>query len=77
MCYRLSNLFNSISRRSPLRLTVYQTLLDYASANDELELLGISQIEVDKWLSEWEISPEEKSGFLKLIVHAFTKAGNP
>ncbi|KAL1940032.1 hypothetical protein VTO73DRAFT_9367 [Trametes versicolor] len=73
----LSNLFNSISRRSPLRLTVYQTLLDYASANDELELLGISQIEVDKWLSEWEISSEEKSGFLKLIVHAFTKAGNP
>ncbi|OJT15468.1 Eukaryotic translation initiation factor 3 subunit M [Trametes pubescens] len=73
----LSNLFNSISRRSPLRLTVYQTLLDYASANDELDFLGISQIEVDKWLSEWEISAEEKSGFLKLIVHAFTKAGNP
>ncbi|KAI9000684.1 PCI-domain-containing protein [Trametes punicea] len=71
----LSNLFNSIPRRSPLRLSVYETLLEYASAHDELELLGISQTEVDKWLSEWEVSPEEKSGFLKLLVHAFAKAG--
>ncbi|KAI9064881.1 PCI-domain-containing protein [Trametes sanguinea] len=72
----LATLFNSIPRRSPLRLTVYQTLLEFASSNDDLELLGISQTEVDKWLSEWEISPEEKSGFLKLLVHAFAKAGD-
>ncbi|KAI0775891.1 PCI-domain-containing protein [Trametes elegans] len=74
----LSNVFNAIPRRSPLRLLVYQTLLEYASANDELDIIfGVSQTEVDKWLSEWEISPEEKSGFLKLLVHVFTKAGNP
>ncbi|KAI0371602.1 PCI-domain-containing protein [Pilatotrama ljubarskyi] len=72
----LTNLFNSIPRRSALRLHVYQTLLEFASANDELDLLGINQIEVDRWLSEWEVSPEEKSGFLKLLVHAFTKSGN-
>ncbi|KAI0638546.1 PCI-domain-containing protein [Trametes polyzona] len=73
----LSNLFNAIPRRSALRLSVYQTLLEFASANDELEYLGISQTEVDRWLSEWDVSAEEKSGFLKLLVHAFTKAGNP
>ncbi|KAH9899504.1 PCI-domain-containing protein [Cubamyces lactineus] len=72
----LSNLFNSIPRRSALRLSVYQTLLEFASANDELEILGITQTEVDKWLSEWEISSEEKSGFLKLLVHAFAKAAD-
>ncbi|KAI0650392.1 PCI-domain-containing protein [Trametes meyenii] len=72
----LSNLFNAIPRQSPLRLAVYQILLELASANDELELLGISQTEVDKWLSEWEISSEEKSSFLKLLVRAFTKANN-
>lgn len=55
---------------------MYQTLLEFASANDELELLGITQTEVDKWLSEWEISSEEKSGFLKLLVHAFAKAAD-
>ncbi|KAI0677204.1 PCI-domain-containing protein [Trametes maxima] len=72
----LSNLFNAIPRQSPLRLAVYQSLLDLASSNDELEFLGISETEVDKWLSEWEISSEEKSSFLKLLVHAFTKANN-
>ncbi|KAH9854993.1 PCI-domain-containing protein [Lenzites betulinus] len=73
----LSNLFNALPRRSSLRLSVYQTLLEFASESDELELLGVSGAEVDKWLSEWEISAEEKSGFLKLLVHAFAKAGNP
>ncbi|KAI0832776.1 PCI-domain-containing protein [Trametes gibbosa] len=72
----LSNLFNALPRRSPLRLSVYQTLLEFASASDELELLGVSGTEVDKWLSEWEVSSEEKSGFLKLLVHAFAKAGD-
>ncbi|CDO69565.1 hypothetical protein BN946_scf184759.g5 [Trametes cinnabarina] len=72
----LATLFNSIPRRSHLRYTVYQTLLEFASANDDLEHLGISQTEVDKWLSEWEISPEEKSGFLKLLVHSFAKAND-
>ncbi|KAH9927090.1 PCI-domain-containing protein [Epithele typhae] len=70
----LTNLFNAIPRRSSLRLLVYTALLEQASANDELDILGLSQSEVDKWLSEWEISSEEKSAFLKLIVDTSTKA---
>ena len=54
---------------------MYKSLLELASANDDLEVLGLSQPEVEKWLSEWDISPEEKSSFLKLIVDAFQKAG--
>lgn len=72
---RLSNLFNAIPRQSGLRLPVYKTLLDLASANDEIDILGIDQAEVDKWLSEWDISSEDKSAFLKLLVDAFQKAG--
>ena len=72
--HRLSNLFNAIPRRSGLRLPVYQTLLALASANDDLDVLGLSQSEVEKWLSEWEITPEEKSGFVKLIVDAYKKS---
>ncbi|RDX53739.1 PCI-domain-containing protein [Lentinus brumalis] len=71
----LSNLFNAIPRQSGLRLPVYKTLLDLASANDEIDILGIDQAEVDKWLSEWDISSEDKSAFLKLLVDAFQKAG--
>ncbi|KAI0722310.1 PCI-domain-containing protein [Cerioporus squamosus] len=73
----LSNLFNAIPRQSSLRLPVYKTLLELASANDELDILGIDQTEVDKWLSEWDVSSEDKSAFLKLLVDAFLKAEQP
>ncbi|TBU32985.1 PCI-domain-containing protein [Dichomitus squalens] len=73
----LSNLFNALPRRSGLRLPIYQTLLELASVNDDIDVLGLSQSEVDKWLSEWEITPEEKSSFVKLIVGAYKKAEQP
>ncbi|KAI0758225.1 PCI-domain-containing protein [Fomes fomentarius] len=73
----LSNLFNAIPRRSALRLSVHKTLLELASTNDELDLLGITQSEVDKWLTEWDISPEEKSAYLKLLVDVYQKAAEP
>ncbi|EEB88550.1 hypothetical protein MPER_13555, partial [Moniliophthora perniciosa FA553] len=59
--FRLSNLFNAIPRTSPLRLTVYRTLLDTAASNEEIDFLNLSRVDVDKWLGEWDISPEEKS----------------
>ena len=31
----------------------------------------------EKWLSEWEVSSEEKSDFLKLIVDVFQKTDEP
>jgi hypothetical protein len=71
---RLSNLFNAIPRTSSLRLVVYNTLLDLATANDELEVLQLSRGDVEKWLTEWDITPDEKSAFLKRIVGAYQKA---
>ena len=49
--------------------------MQLASANDELEQLQLSEAEVERWLTEWNISSEEKSAFLKLLVDAFAKAG--
>ncbi|KAJ6616235.1 PCI domain-containing protein [Mycena sp. CBHHK59/15] len=74
--YRLlSNLFNAIPRKSPLRLSVYTTLLDLATSNDELDALQLSRLDVEKWLREWDISAEDKSAFLKSIADAYEKAG--
>ncbi|KAF5359031.1 hypothetical protein D9758_004899 [Tetrapyrgos nigripes] len=73
----LSNLFNAIPRTSPLRLSVYNTLLNIAISKDELEVLSLNRADVEKWLSEWEISAEEKSVFLKTIVDAYAKADQP
>jgi translation initiation factor 3 subunit M len=72
--YRYSNLFNAIPRHSALRLSVYSTLLSLASENDELDVLAISSEDVDQWLSEWQITEEEKLAFLQSLETAFTRA---
>ncbi|KAF8914261.1 hypothetical protein CPB84DRAFT_1721203 [Gymnopilus junonius] len=73
----ISNLFNTIPRNSPLRLLVYQTILDLATSQDELHILEITKPNVERWLSEWEITDEEKASFLKSIVDAYLKTDEP
>lgn len=72
---RLSSLFNAIPRNSALRLTVYDTLIRQASSHDKVELLQITPESVERWTSEWAITPEQKSDFLRLLVEVFEKAG--
>lgn len=74
---RLSNLFNATPRQSALRLPVYNSLLQIATTNNELNVLGLTRADVEKWLNEWTITPEEKSIFLKSIVDAYAKADQP
>jgi translation initiation factor 3 subunit M len=73
----LSNLFNSLPRSSPLRSVVYTNILNLAVSNDDLETLQLSQSEVSKWLSEWDVSNDEKAAFLKALVDAYAKASEP
>ncbi|PPQ68277.1 hypothetical protein CVT26_006193 [Gymnopilus dilepis] len=73
----ISNLFNATPRNSPLRLLIYQTILDLATSRDELDVLELSKSNVEKWLSEWDITEEEKASFLKSIVDAYSKADEP
>ena len=70
----LSSLFNTLPRHSALRLPVYKTLVELASLNDELYVLQVSRSDVENWLKEWDITPTEKSAFLKTLVDAFSKA---
>jgi len=73
--YRIfQNLFNTIPRKSPLRLLVYQSLLATATAHDDIEVLQLTKESVEKWISDWEISADEKAAFLKSIVDAYAKA---
>ena len=75
LSYSLSNLFNAIPRISPLRVRVYNVLLETATANDELDVLQLSRADVENWLTEWDISPDEKSEFLERIVDAHLRSG--
>ena len=72
--FSFSNLFNTIPRKSPLRLLVYQSLLATATAHDDIEILQLTKESVEKWISEWDISADEKAAFLKSIVDAYAKA---
>jgi hypothetical protein len=38
-------------------------------------MLQVSRSDVEKWLKEWDITPTEKSAFLKTLVAVFSKAG--
>ncbi|KAI0340745.1 PCI-domain-containing protein [Trametopsis cervina] len=67
----LSNLFNALPRTSALRLPVSLALIQTANADDEVEQLQFSIQDVTKWLSEWGVSDEEKSAYLKTLVDVY------
>ncbi|KAI0029925.1 hypothetical protein K488DRAFT_55321 [Vararia minispora EC-137] len=73
----LSNLFNALPRSSRLRLTVYNCLLSLANSQDDLGVLQLSHGDVEKWLSEWDVSASEKSEFLQLLISAHANADQP
>jgi translation initiation factor 3 subunit M len=74
--YRLlSFLFNATPRNSVLRLTIYETLIRHAASHDKVELLQITPESIERWTSEWDISPEQKFEFTRLLVEVFEKAG--
>ena len=74
---RLSNLFNALPRTSPVRLLVFKTFLKLALENDELDVLHLTPNDVDRWLTEWNASDEEKADFIRTVADAFTSAGEP
>lgn len=75
--YSLSNLFNALPRTSSLRFDAYNILLSLTTAHNSVDVLQISKPSVDAWLSEWDISEEQKSTFLKSVADAYAKAGKP
>jgi translation initiation factor 3 subunit M len=45
-----------------------------ATAHDDIDVLQLTKESVEKWISEWDISSDEKAAFLKSIVDAYAKA---
>ena len=50
-------------------------LLQLASQNNELEVLNLVPADVDRWISEWDITSEQKSELLKAIANAYERVG--
>lgn len=72
--FRLSNIFNQLPATSPSRLAVFTSLLNLASANEELDLLSDALAAAPRWLAEWNVSPAEKASCLLQIASAFERA---
>ncbi|KAG6861869.1 hypothetical protein C0995_011166 [Termitomyces sp. Mi166 len=73
----LSNLFNATERTSSIRPQVYSALIQISSVNGDLDVLQITRRNVEKWLSEWNITPTEKASFLKIISSAYKAESQP
>ncbi|GLB34138.1 putative component of the eukaryotic translation initiation factor 3 (eIF-3) complex [Lyophyllum shimeji] len=73
----LANLFNAMERTSSLRPVVYTALVQMASSNGDLDVLQITRVNVEKWLSEWNISDLDKATFLKTISGAYETMSQP
>ncbi|PWN50160.1 PCI-domain-containing protein [Violaceomyces palustris] len=70
----LSNIFNTLPPRSPLRLELFLSLLSLASANDDLHYISSAINSLPQWLAEWNISPASKSDCLEKVSKALQGA---
>ncbi|UZJ51697.1 hypothetical protein CBS101457_001017 [Exobasidium rhododendri] len=70
----LSNIFNSLPAASANRFTVFNSLLNLANANDELDTITDAIAAVPNWLSEWNVPATEKAALLHSIATKLQEA---
>lgn len=66
----LANLFNTLSTNSPLRLEMFETLLALASTNGDMDFMEAALQTLPTWLTEWDVSMEEKEACLARVAEA-------
>jgi len=67
MLSSLSNVFNTLPANSPLRLSVFTSIVDLAVASDEMDLVLPQLQYVPNWVSEWGVGTDaERTLLLKL-----------
>ncbi|MCO5613725.1 hypothetical protein L7F22_068003 [Adiantum nelumboides] len=73
----LSNLYNALPNSSANRFIVFNSLLQFANANDDLDIISDALTALPTWLAEWDISPLEKANLLTKVAENFEAAGQP
>lgn len=67
MLSSLSNVFNTLPANSPLRLSVFTSIVDLAVASDDMDLVLPQLQYVPNWVSEWGVGADaERTLLLKL-----------
>lgn len=73
----LSNLYNALPNSSANRFIVFNSLLQLANANEDLDIISDALIALPNWLAEWDVSPKEKADLLIKVAQNFEAAGEP
>ncbi|KAF9350949.1 hypothetical protein BGX26_010932 [Mortierella sp. AD094] len=73
----LSNIFNILPANSPLRLSVFSSIVDLAVASDDMDLVLPQLQYVPSWISEWSVGVEAERTLLLTLADRLKESGNP
>uniref|UniRef100_K7EHK6 Eukaryotic translation initiation factor 3 subunit M n=1 Tax=Ornithorhynchus anatinus TaxID=9258 RepID=K7EHK6_ORNAN len=66
----LSNLFHGMDKNTPVRYTVYCSLIKVAASCGAIQYIPTELDQVRKWISDWNLSTEKKHTLLRLLYEA-------
>ncbi|GJJ72594.1 translation initiation factor 3 subunit M [Entomortierella parvispora] len=72
----LSNIFNTLPANSPLRLSVFTSIVDLAVASDDMDLVLPQLQYVPNWISEWGVGVDAERSLLLTLSDRLKESGN-
>ncbi|XP_015441835.1 eukaryotic translation initiation factor 3 subunit M [Pteropus alecto] len=66
----LSNLFHGMDKNTPVRYTVYCSLIKVAASCGAIQYIPTELDQVRKWISDWNLNTEKKHTLLRLLYEA-------
>ncbi|XP_006901647.1 PREDICTED: eukaryotic translation initiation factor 3 subunit M-like [Elephantulus edwardii] len=66
----LSNLFHGMDKNTPVRYTVYCSLIKVAASCGAIQYIPTELDKVRKWISDWNLTTEKKHTLLRLLYEA-------
>lgn len=66
----LSNLFHGMDKNTPVRYTVYCSLIKVAASCGAIQYIPTELDQVRKWISDWKLTTEKKHTLLRLLYEA-------
>ncbi|KAG0040899.1 hypothetical protein BGZ82_006772 [Podila clonocystis] len=71
----LSNVFNTLPANSPLRLSVFTSIVELAVASDDMDLILPQLQYVPNWVSEWGVGADAERTLLLTLSDRLKEAG--
>ncbi|OWK18255.1 EIF3M [Cervus elaphus hippelaphus] len=66
----LSNLFHGMDKNTPVRYTVYCSLIKVAASCGAIQYIPTELDQVRKWITDWNLTTEKKHTLLRLLYEA-------